>query len=215
MINIILADDHNVVRNGIKLLLEADPNIDSVAEAVSGMEVLNQLKSGRKVDIVLADLNMPEMSGMELLAEVKENHPQIPVVILTMIDDNRVIADAFSNGARGYLLKHIGAEELIYSLTHVLNGGRYVSTHLSQLFLKRVSDDAHTSSGILGSSDFSSRELEVLNLIAEGSTNNEMAEKLFLSIRTIEGHRQSLIDKTKSKNTASLIKYAVMNGLVL
>lgn len=214
MINIILAEDHSLVRYGIKLLLETSKNISIIGEAISGLEVLDQLKRGNKPDIILTDLNMPEMSGMQLLKEVKENYPAISVVILTMIDEQNTIVEAFDHSAQGYLLKDISANELVYALTHVYNGGKYISSDLSHVFFKKslqVFDSPVTSPSTL---TFSSREMEVLSLIADGLTNSEMSEKLFLSKRTIEGHRQSLIDKTKCKNTASLIKYAVIHGII-
>lgn len=214
MINIILADDHIVVRNGIKLLLESDPTLNIIDEAVSGIEVLEQLKNKQNVDIILADLNMPEMSGMQLLVEIATLYPTIPVIILTMVDDENMITEAFNLGAKGYVLKNSSSDELIYCISHVVNGGKYMSADLSQLFFRKALKQFNASTYTLNTIEFSSREIEVLDLIAQGFTNAEMADKLFLSTRTVEGHRQSLIDKTKSKNTAVLIKYAVKHGLI-
>jgi len=214
MINIILADDHNVVRNGIKLLLAADPDIMVTGEADSGLGVLEHLKNNTKADIILTDLSMPVMSGLELLREVTINYPGVPVVLLTMIDDQCTTATAFKLGARGYLLKDVGADELIFSLNHVFNGGKYMSAQLSQLYFMRSLEETNTPKPRTSLIEFSAREIEVLTLISDGFTNKEMADKLFLSQRTIEGHRQSLIGKTKTRNSASLIKYAVSNGIV-
>lgn len=214
MINVILAEDHILVRHGIKLLLETDPNICVVAEAVSGNEVLDQLKKGIKADIILTDHHMPEMTGMQLVTKIKEQYPAIRTMMLTMIDDQSMIAAAFNNGAKGYLLKDIGADELVYAINHVHNGGVYVSADLSQLFFKKQFTASENNISETEALDFTSREMEVLTLLTDGFTNSEMSEKLFLSRRTIEGHRQSLIDKTKCRNSAALVKYAITHGLI-
>jgi len=214
MINIILADDHTVVRSGIKLLLEADPVINIIGEAVSGAGVLDLLKNDSKPDIILTDLHMPDLSGMELLKEVTAQYPAVRIVILTMVNDEFTVSAAFDNGARGYLVKNVGADELIFAIHHIANGGKYMSTDLSHFFFKKSVQVLNIAKEITAGLTFTSREMEILTLLSEGFTNGEMGEKLFLSARTIEGHRQSLIDKTKSKNTAALIKYAVVHGLV-
>jgi len=215
MMNIILADDHSLVRYGIKLLLQTDINIAIVGEASGGTEVLDLLKSGVQADIILADLNMPKMNGHQLMEEIRIQYPAIRIVVLTMMDDDNSVSNAFKNGASGYLLKDIVASELVYALNHVYCGGKYISAKLSHKFFEK-------SLGVLNipapaaelALTFSSREMEVLELISNGFTNSEMSEKLFISKRTIEGHRQSLIDKTKCRNTAALIKYAVLHRLI-
>jgi len=215
MMNIILADDHSLVRYGIKLLLQTDINIAIVGEASGGTDVLDLLKSGVQADIILADLNMPKMNGHQLMEEIRIQYPAIRIVVLTMMDDDNSVSNAFKNGASGYLLKDIVASELVYALNHVYCGGKYISAKLSHKFFEK-------SLGVLNipavaaelALTFSSREMEVLELISNGFTNSEMSEKLFISKRTIEGHRQSLIDKTKCRNTAALIKYAVLHRLI-
>ena len=215
MLDVLLAEDHTIVRNGIKMLLETDKSINIVGEADNGREVLDFINKGHKIDVVLADINMPELDGLSLLKELKTRNIDTKVVILSMHDNEKYIAEAFSEGAAGYLLKNVGAEELIFSLKHVHSGSRYLCSELSTLMLDKV---IRTSSNGVGSNEtnieFSTREIEVLHLIAEGLTNSEMSEKLFISKRTVEGHRQSLIDKTGSRNTATLIKFAVLNGII-
>lgn len=212
---IILAEDHVIVRNGIKILLESQPEISVVAEAANGLEVLSYFENGGDGDIVLADINMPEMDGISLTKELNFLKPQVHVIILSMLDNEKYVAQAFMEGASGYLLKSIGADELAFALKWVSKGGQYLCAELSQKLLgqliKNVSRQAEEQNLQI---DFSLREMEVLNLIAEGYTNNEMADKLFLSKRTVEGHRQALIDKTGSKNTAALIRFAIQNGFL-
>jgi DNA-binding NarL/FixJ family response regulator len=212
MINIILADDHNIVRNGIKSLLSKDKELCITGEGTNGKEVLDLIKSGTPVDVILSDMNMPEMNGADLIAAVKQVSPKVKVVILSMIDHEKHITHAFQAGAKGYLLKDINPDEMIFALKHVHGGGRYVCTDIAFKMLDRVSYNQQLPD--VNEVKLSGREIEVLLLIAEGLTNAEIAEKMFTSKRTVEGHRQSLIDKTGSRNTAALIKYAVQSGLI-
>lgn len=215
MLNLILAEDHNIVRNGIKMLLEADKDIRIVGEAVNGVEVLDMIAAGVQADIVMADINMPELDGISLIKELKLSSPLTRLVMLSMLDNEKYIAQAFSEGAYGYLLKNVNSDELIFSLKHIHGGGKYLCAELAIQLLDKL---IHTSSMPLHQTnpqiDFSMREIEILHLIAEGLTNSEMSDKLFISKRTIEGHRQSLIEKTGSRNTAALIRFAVLSGIV-
>lgn len=215
MLNLILAEDHNIVRNGIRVLLEADKEISITGEAVNGREVLGMIAAGIKADIVLADINMPELDGIALIQELKENSPETQVVILSMLDNEKYVARAFSEGASGYLLKNVSADELVFSLKHVHAGGKYICAELAIRQLDKLMHTVHQPFNQPNRQiDFSMREIEILHLIAEGLTNGEMSEKLFISKRTIEGHRQSLIEKTGSRNTAALIRFAVLSGIV-
>ncbi|NQX37454.1 DNA-binding response regulator, NarL/FixJ family, contains REC and HTH domains [Pedobacter steynii] len=215
MLQVLLAEDHNIVRNGIRMLLETDQDINIAAEAVNGIEVLEYVASGQQVDVVLADINMPGMDGMMLLKEMKLLKPETYVMMLSMHDNEKYVAQAFTEGASGYLLKSVSADELIFSLKHVGTGGKYLCSELSIRMLdKLMLNGYHSVSDTKVSIEFSLREIEVLHLIAEGLTNNEMSEQLFISKRTVEGHRQSLIEKTGARNTAALIRYAVLNGVI-
>ena len=214
MINIILAEDHNIVRNGIKLLLEADEQIRVLGEGNNGIEVMKLLASG-EVDMIIADINMPEMDGMQLLREVKAKYPKIKVVMLSMHDHEKYVMEAFKNGGDGYLLKNVGADELIFAVKFVNQGRRYLCSELTMSLMDTMLQSKQYLMSMPDNEiDFSLGELEILQLVAEGLTNLEMSEKLFLSKRTIEGHRQSLLDKTGSKNSAALIRYGVIKGLI-
>ncbi|MBB5619191.1 DNA-binding NarL/FixJ family response regulator [Pedobacter cryoconitis] len=213
MLSLILAEDHNIVRNGIRMLLEADKEISIAGEATNGLEVLEIISSGVKVDIVLADINMPEMDGITLIKELKLKSPATQIVMLSMLDNDKYVSQAFSEGASGYLLKSVSADELIFSLKHVNAGGQYLCAELAMRLLNK-SISTVPLNRINDNVEYSMREIEILDLIAEGLTNNEMSAKLFISKRTIEGHRQSLIEKTGAKNTAALIRYAVLSGII-
>ncbi|WP_316841796.1 response regulator transcription factor [Pedobacter gandavensis] len=215
MLQILLAEDHNIVRNGIKMLLETDKEIHVVAEAENGVQALAYLATGAKVDLVLADINMPELDGIMLLKELKEHYPSTIAVMLSMHDNEKYVTQAFEAGAKGYLLKSVGAEELIFALKHVNSGGKYLCSELAMRMLGKCSQNTtRTTAYLQEPHDFSNRELEILALIAEGLTNTEISERLFISKRTVEGHRQTLIEKTGSRNTAALIHYAILNGLI-
>ncbi|SDL45665.1 response regulator transcription factor [Pedobacter antarcticus] len=212
MLQVVLAEDHNIVRDGIKMLLEMDKNINIAAEAENGAQVMEFVRTGAPVDVILADINMPQMDGLTLLKEIKLFDPRIAVIMLSMHDNDKYVTQAFSAGSSGYLLKNVGADELIFSLKYVGAGGKYICSELAMRQLGMMfKQGSHNSTLAI---DFSLREIEVLHLIAEGQTNQEMAEKLFISKRTVEGHRQNLIEKTGSRNTAALIRYAVLNGII-
>lgn len=215
MLQVLLAEDHNIVRNGIRMLLETDESIHIVAEAENGRQVLDYFAKELKTDLVLADINMPELDGISLLREMKTVSPDTKIVMLSMHDNEKYVAQAFLEGASGYLLKNVNADELIFALKHVSAGGRYLCSELTMTMLdKMLKNSHHFQPHSRQDIEFSQREIEVLKLIAEGLTNNEMSDKLFISKRTIEGHRQSLIDKTGARNTASLIRFAVINGII-
>lgn len=216
MLQVLLAEDHNIVRNGIRMLLETDKDINIAAEAVNGLEVLDYIASGKEVDVVLADINMPGMDGIMLLKEMKQRKPETCVMMLSMHDNEKYVAQAFMEGASGYLLKSVSADELIFSLKHVCTGGKYLCSELAIRMLDKLLHNGYHSISDANKAaiEFSLREIEVLHLIAEGLTNSEMSEQLFISKRTVEGHRQSLIEKTGARNTAALIRYAVLNGVI-
>ncbi|WP_185211679.1 MULTISPECIES: response regulator transcription factor [Sphingobacterium] len=215
-IKILLAEDHLVVRNGIKLLLNSQTNFNVVADVSNGMDALQTLSSDVEVDVVITDLGMNNLDGLQLIQEVTAKYPHIKVIVLTMLDCEQHMFKAFEYGAKGYLVKNVGSDELIFCINHVAQGGKYLCEELAIGFInsgieKNRNKDLEFDPVAL---DLTSRELEVLELLGEGLTNLEISKKLFLSKRTVEGHRQNLIDKTKSKNTPALIKYAVLNGLI-
>ena len=215
MINIILADDHTIVRNGIKALLDKEITYKIVGEAENGNGVLALLNQGVVADIVLTDLGMQGMGGLELLEGLKGSYPAVKTIVLSAHDNEQYLTKAFRSGAVGYLLKSISADELIFAIKHVAQNNRYISSQLSAKFLSRLIAipermETVTTNGI----EFSEKEVEVLGLIADGYTNQEIADKIFTGKRTVEGYRQSLIDKTGARNTAALVRFAVINGII-
>lgn len=215
MIEIVLAEDHNIVRNGIISLLEKEPDIHVAGAATNGREVLTLLENGTRADVILADMNMPEMGGIDLTASIKEKYPDCKVIILSALDHEKYVIKAFQAGASGYLLKSVSADELVFAVKHTLLNNLYICSELTSKFLKRLLTlpDPETLQEI-NDIEFSTKEIEVLGLITEGYTNQEIADKLFTGKRTVESQRQALIDKTGSRNTAALVRFAITNGIV-
>jgi len=211
-IKILLTEDHNIVRNGIRSLLDNVPEFNVVGEASNGLEALNFLTANNGVDLALVDMNMPQMGGVELIRSLKEQYPAIKVIVLSMLDHEKYVYQAFVAGAMGYLLKNVSADEMVFAIKHIAAGGKYLCSELSFTLLDRLIYAPEVVG--VDNLDLSKREIEVLDLIAEGLTNNEISDKLFTSKRTVEGHRLSLMNKTNSKNSSALIKFAVINGLI-
>lgn len=223
MVRLILADDHKLIRDGVKALLDS-AQVTVVGEAATGIELVELLRD-TPADVVLLDINMPDMDGFEALTAIRAQYPDVKVLVLSMLDHERYVHQMMELGANGYVLKNAGKEELQLAITLVANGTTYISSNVA-IDLLRKANNQNPNFALYGFStdgrgnhnghhkELSKRELEVLNLISEGYTNAEIAEKLFTSKRTIETHRQNLLEKTQTKNTAALIKYAVLNGLI-
>lgn len=211
-VKVFLVEDHEIVRHGIRALLEGEPDIIVTGEAPNGVEMLKKLENDQP-DVLLMDMNMPEMGGVECTTQVKSKYPAVKVLILSMHDHESYLVDMIYAGADGYILKNSSREELLFAIRKVANDGVYISSEFTLNMLARQNrrDLRKQSSPPVVLSE---REMDVLLLIAEGHTNTEIANKLFTSVRTIETRRKNLLDKTGTNNTATLIRYAVMNGLV-
>ena len=217
MIKVAIADDHPLVREGLKTMLNNSPDagismIDEVDSGTDLVQLLNQVE----VDVVLMDISMPDMDGLQATRQIKQQHPLVKVLILSMLEDERFVVEAMQAGATGYLTKTVGRKELVRAIQITAGGEVYIGTHIS---LKLLGSMPLKGSNIpiteeKPESNLTKRELEVLSLIAQGYTTTQMADKLFTSKRTIESHRQHLLEKTNSKNTASLIAYAASHHLL-
>ncbi|MBE8715148.1 response regulator transcription factor [Sphingobacterium hungaricum] len=217
MIKIILVEEHSIIRNGIKLLLESQESLRVVAEASNGREVLSYLENNVIPDIIITDVNMPGKEGIELAVELSQNYPSVKVIILSMLNENYNVLYAFEKGVKGYLIKSVGYDELHFAINHIHKGGIYLCGEMTKIVLDKLRNNPFFQNPINQGDknyDISDREMEVLQYISDGYTNLEIADKMFLSKRTVEGHRQNLIDKIGVKNSASLIKFAVKQGLI-
>lgn len=217
MIRVLLTDDHTILRDGIRALLSLQPDLEVVGEAGNGQELLNLLQT-TPADVVLMDINMPVMDGFTTMGQLRAQHPNLRVLVLSMLDHENYVHRMLEAGAHGYVLKNADITEISHAIRTVAAGRPFLCTELGLDLLNKlvrtsvvVSESSQPKSGV---GDLSKRELEVLHLIAEGLTNAEIADRLFTSKRTIETHRQNIIEKTQAKNTAALIKFAVSNGLL-
>ncbi|PQJ72191.1 response regulator transcription factor [Polaribacter butkevichii] len=208
MIKIVITDDHNLFRMGLAELLKKQKDIDVIAELSDGTEFLNFLSEKNDIDIVLLDINMPNLDGFEVLRKLKKLNSIVKPIILSMHDDGNYIAKCAKNGAFGYLLKNTDEDELLKAIRIVASGKKYFSHQISEKMINFMSAQ-HTSQKKL-----SNKESEVLTLISKGLTTKEIASKLFVSSRTIETHRANILKKLEVKNTASLIKKATENNLI-
>jgi DNA-binding NarL/FixJ family response regulator len=205
MLRIVLADDHKIIRDGIKALLQGEATISVVGEASNGLELIELLSHTKEVDVALVDINMPKMDGFAAVEIIKSNYPSVKVLVLSMLDHEDYISRMIESGACGYVLKNTGKDELVHAMHMVSKGNYYICTEIAMNLLRRLRQPHYSGAAIAVSEPFpeksvcnlSKREMEVLRLIAEGYTNAEIADKLFTSKRTIESHRQNLLEKNQ------------------
>lgn len=214
-IKVILVDDHQIVRDGIKSLLAGAKEIEIIGEASEGNELLNILDN-KKPDVLVMDISMPGMSGIELTRTVKERHPEIQVLILSMYTQEDFVLNAVSAGAKGYLPKNTTRTELLNAIVAINQGKQYFNEAISSILLnsyvstvqKKATTDEKDSASL------SVREIEILKLYVEGASNHEIADKLFISIRTVESHKNHMMQKLNIKSIVELVKYAIRNKIV-
>lgn len=208
-VRIILADDHAILRSGLRLLLENQPDFIVVGEAENGIEAL-RLVSGAQPDVLLLDLNMPESDGLSVLAKIRESAPNTRVLVLTMHDDARYLKEALDAGAAGYVLKKAVDTELLIAIRAVLRGEVYIHSAMTQKLLTQV--DAAAGEAADPWKMLSEREFDVLKRIALGYTNAEIGEELFLSTKTVETYRARGMEKLDLQSRAQLVKSALKYG---
>ncbi len=209
-IKLLLADDHQIIRDGIKLMLKKNASIDIVAEASNGKEVIKYLeKNARNIDVVLMDINMPEMNGIDATQIISERFDTIKILALTMHAEETYISNMLKAGSLGYVLKESGTNELISAIKTVAKGQKYYSNEVSVTMINSLMNQDNNKD-----SELSERELEVLAYIANGKTNKEVGKKLCISGRTVETHRRNIMAKLEFNNTAEMIRYAIENNII-
>lgn len=209
MINILLADDHPLVREGLKQILNDIEDIGSIDEASTGEEVINQVNKN-EYDIILLDISMPGRSGIEILKQVKEMKPEQNILMLSMYPEEQYAVRCFKSGASGYVTKDTAPAELISAIHQVSAGQKYVSASLAQRLAAYIQVDSDKPLH----EQLSNREYEVLRMIASGIGNKEIAEQLSLSAKTISTYRARILDKLYLKTNAELTHYAIQNDLI-
>ena len=209
---IILADDHDILRTGLKELINKEPTFEVVAEAGDGEELLDKLKFV-KCDLIVLDLSMPELDGMVALKEIKKTYSKIKVIILTMQKDQEQFKQAMAHGALGYLHKADAYSQLLLAMKCVLKGGQFISPKIAQTIAEQTIRNVNDE-GIPSLEIFTKKEKEVLKLLAKGLAGKNIASELNISIRTVETHRFNLTNKLGIKTTAGLTQYAISKALI-
>ncbi|MEI6060365.1 MAG: response regulator transcription factor [Bacteroidota bacterium] len=213
-IRILLTEDHQILRDGIKALI-ASENIEIIGEASSGKELWKLLEK-QHPHIILMDISLPDTSGIELTRLISERFPEIKVLILSMFTDESFISQAIKAGAKGYLHKNTTREEMLIAIDTIYSGNDFFSDNISKIILKSYiekakmnADDSANPQEIL-----SKREIEILTMFAEGFINKEIADRLFISVRTVESHKNHIMQKLNLKTQVELVKYAIRHNLI-
>jgi DNA-binding NarL/FixJ family response regulator len=208
-IRVLIVDDHAVVRTGLRLLLDAEEDLEVVGEAGNTRDAVFQSRA-LKPDVILLDIVMPGSTGLEVLPQLKHESHEVKVLILSMQDEPRYVREAFGAGASGYVLKEAADSELVAAVREVAGGGRYVNPELGA---RLVAADAEAAR-LAEEDPLSDREREVLRLLALGHTNQEIAKQLYISVRTAETHRAHIMQKLRLQTRADLVSYALERGLL-
>ena len=212
-LRIVLADDHTILREGLRSLLTADPDFEVVGEAQDGREAVRCVEK-LEPDLLLMDLSMPRMSGMDAIREIKKRYPETRIVALTVHKTEEYLLTTLQAGADGYVLKDATHEELVMAINNVMGGKSYLSPGVSEKVIEGYLEGKESSRSASSWETLSWREREVLKLIAEGYKNKEIAVDLCISLKTVEKHRANLMKKLDLHNAAALTVYAVDRGLV-
>ena len=212
-LRIVLADDHTILREGLRALLSADPNFEIVAEAEDGREAVRCVEK-LGPDLLLMDLSMPRMSGIDAISEIKKRYPETKIIALTVHKTEEYLLATLQAGVDGYVLKDATHDELVMAIHNVRAGKPYLSPGISEKVIEGYLAGKEGSLAVSSWQKLSQREREVLKLIAEGYKNKEIAEDLCISLKTVEKHRGNLMKKLDLHNAAGLTVYAVEKGLV-
>lgn len=211
-ITVIIADDHEIFRDGLKLMLQKQPEIIVAGEAADGKELIELVKI-HLPDVVITDVKMPNLDGVTATKHIAEHYPSIGIIALTMFDEEDLIIDMLEAGAKGYLLKNADKSEIIEAVHTVANNEPHYCRFTSQKLASMVAKSRFNLHLKKSKPEFNEREKEIIHHICEGLTNKEIGEKIFLSVRTVEGLRLKIIEKMDVKNTAGIIVYAIREHL--
>ncbi len=209
MIRVVIADDHTLMREGLKHILRKADDIEVVAEAHDGFEVLAQVRKG-EFDVLVMDLSMPGRSGMELIRQIKDEAPKLAILVVTMHDEDQYAARSIRAGALGYMTKESAGAELIHAIRKVHNGRPYISMDVAE----QLAMDAMPNRPDKPHKSLSDREFEVFNLLVSGKSVTDIAQALHLSAKTVSTHKTRILQKMESSSLAELVQYAVVHGLL-
>ena len=210
MIRILLADDHGIVRDGLRRIVEEDGAMEVVAEASDGLEAIQKVAASRP-DVAVVDISMPGIDGLEVVSRLKDSHPAMPVLILTMHEEAQYVVRAIEAGAMGYLTKQSAPEQLVTAIRRVHAGHRYITEEATEALALRIARGTQAKPPL---ETLSMRELQVLRRLGMGHTNREIASAYNISVKTVDTYRARLLKKLNLRNNAELIRFAIQNNLV-
>jgi DNA-binding NarL/FixJ family response regulator len=206
-IRIIIADDHPLVRDGLKSFLQKTPGFEVVSEAADGLQLL-QLVAQHQPDVAIVDITMPHLNGLEALQRLHQDFPRVKLMVLTMHEEPEYIKKSLSSGAKAYLLKNAAPQELQAAILTVMKGGKYFNSTVSAIVMEDLANPEPEEEAL------TPREKEVLKLVCQGMSNYQIAGELFISIRTVEKHRVNVLRKMQAVNTADLVRKSIEKGLI-
>jgi two-component system response regulator NreC len=212
-IKIVIADDHEIFRDGLKLMLGKYSEIHIAGEAQNGLELVELVKE-HNPEVILTDIKMPVMDGIDAVKKITAMNTEAGIICLSMFDEDDLIIDMMEAGAKGYLLKNSDKQEIIAAITTVYHGNYFYSKSTSNKLVNLIAKSRFNPYIKKVKPEFSEREIEIIKIICQGFSNKEIGEKLFLSSRTVEGHRQRIMEKMDVKNSVGLVVYAVKNNIV-
>lgn len=210
-IDLLIADDHQLITDGLTQILQDEKIIGKIHTAKNGREAVDKVLA-LNIDCVIMDINMPEMNGLEATKLIKKEKPQIKIIVVSMLCEPSVVSKMLKAGADAFINKDTGKAELLKAIDKVMQNEKYISPEISNNLFRHLNDKNSKVAG--NESHLTKRELEIIRLIADGLTNNEIAAKLFLSNVTVDTHRKNMLAKLQLKNTASLVKYAAEHKLL-
>jgi len=210
MIRVLLADDHSIVRAGLCRIVEESGDMTVVAEAADGKKAIQKAREADP-DVAVIDISMPEFDGLEVTTRLRNDHPELPVIILTMHEEEQYVVRAIEAGAMGYITKKSAPEKLVNAIRKVLAGQRYLSPEATETLALRVARGAKGQSPL---DSLSNRELQVLKRLAQGNTNREIAAAYNISIKTVDTYRLRLLKKLNLRNNADISRFAIQNNLI-
>lgn len=210
---IVIAEDHTILRAGLRALLASQNGLEVIGEAGDGREAIRKVDT-LQPDLLLIDLSMPKLNGIDAIREIKSQHPEIKIIVLTVHKSDEYIIAALRAGANGYMLKDASQNELLLAIDYVINGKTFLSPSISDKLVDAVLNTDKKDKPAAGLDNLTAREREILKLVAEGNTNKKIAEHLCISLKTVEKHRSNLMKKLDLRNTAALTAYAIEKKMV-
>lgn len=210
---IVIAEDHTILRAGLRALLSGQNGLEVIGEAGDGREAIRKVDT-LQPDLLLIDLSMPKLNGIDAIREIKSQHPEIKIIVLTVHKSDEYIIAALRAGANGYMLKDASQNELLLAIDYVINGKTFLSPSISDKVVDAFLNTDKKDKPATGLDNLTAREREILKLVAEGNTNKKIAEHLCISLKTVEKHRSNLMKKLDLRNTAALTAYAIEKKMV-